>query len=395
MPETPYKPPYETRGTRKDINNPNRLQCEARGGKWDEASQTCIIIPEYDFSKGLLNQPKQIPPPAIPSYSQVKDLPQGEGEKIPGFVPPVTGQYDASKGGFVTTDGKIYPTTNQDFRPSGQVDKNTTFNPDGSVTITDAAGTQVNLSSEEYKTLIGGSGNLTNNVKQAQQGLNQNQFQIQQAIKRAQLGLITSEELAQIQGNDVDLGQAGLAGLTSVVPGFLGGQATSLAARAVGTGIGAGAGAAAAGTGAGLALGAIGAFGGFLLGVRNSIKGQQTVSIAKDEKVLKKGEARLKALIADTNLNPENAPENIALFYKTLNAIDIANARLSRTANDDLSKALSVGGFDKLAEFQIFNDYNRDFLIQKFNVALTAPNPQLASQLTQEDYDLLKEALEE
>lgn len=422
--QTPYQSPNETEKNESGNSNESlRIACEAAGGDWLKDEQRC------DFTRAFQKQleqsqqasgENQIPvvrafreflnpeekkarlgkeqnlQNALTQSQQFRQQEILQQEQQANQKQKLAGQYDAARGGFVGTDGTFYPSTNPDFIPTANPDKRIERDAQGNYILTDAAGTKVTLTPEEYETTLSGAGNITNAVQQAGQLQNNQQVQLQQAIKRAQLGLLSPQELASIQGNQIDYGQAALAGLASVVPGFLGGQVTAAGAAAIGAGGGgaAAAGGAAAGaafSGAGIALGALGAFGGFLLGVRNSIKGQQTVSIAKDTAVLKKGEARLKALIADTNLNPENAPENIALFYKTLNAIDIAHARLARTANSDLSKALSVGGFEKLSEFEIFDNYNRQFMIQKFNVALAAPNPQFASQITQEDYNLLLE----
>jgi len=213
----------------------------------------------------------------------------------------------------------------------------------------------------------------TQPVGTAQNQLN-TQLRNQKLVELAQQGLLTPEEFQGITGASLDVKQALGAGAIGVLPGLAGGAATGLLAGAVG---GATAGAAAGGfvTPAAAALGALGALSGFLLAARSSIKGQQTGEFAADQAALTKGERMLRSLITDTNTNPQNAPENIALFYQTLNMIDAAHMKTWKDSQEDLNRFLGNDGTPQLAKFTTFDDSMRLYYINRFETALAQPDP--------------------
>jgi len=216
------------------------------------------------------------------------------------------------------------------------------------------------------------AGALPAGTQQAQQDTTQ---QIQRLTQLAQQGLLTPQEMQAIQGASPDIGQALGAGGIGVIPGAAGGLATGIGAGILGGAIsGAAAGSVVPGIGT-VILGAAGALTGFLIAVKGNIKKQQTEQFAADTLALTKGNTFLRSLITDTNQNPQNAPDNIALFYKTLNMIDAAHVKTYRDSQENLNKFLGEDGTVQLARFETFNSTLRAYYINRFNIALNNPDP--------------------
>ena len=194
------------------------------------------------------------------------------------------------------------------------------------------------------------------NVQQAQ---TERGIEAGQLLSQAESQLLTPEELRQSSGADVNIPQAIGQGLTTALPAAAGGAAVGLATGGV----------------LSLPLGIAGAVGGFLTGVRNSIKNQQTQEFIKDQASLTKGTRFLRSLITDTNQNPENAAENIELYYKTINFIDSAHAKTRKDASEDLNIWLGNDGGVQLTKFDIFDSTLREYYQSQFQIALANPNP--------------------
>jgi hypothetical protein len=207
----------------------------------------------------------------------------------------------------------------------------------------------------------------------------ENQQQIQRLTQLAQQGLLTQDELQTITGSKLDVGQVLGAGVTGVVPGIIGGAVAGGVAGAVVGGVGAIPGA------VGGAI--IGGIGTFLSSIRGNIKSQQVGEFSADQTALSKGERYLRSLITDTNQNPQNAPENIAMFYHTLNMIDAAHAKTWKDSQEDINKFLGNDGTPQLAKFDTFDATMRNYYINRFEVALLQPNPN-EILITNEDLDL-------
>jgi len=120
---------------------------------------------------------------------------------------------------------------------------------------------------------------------------------------------------------------------------------------------------------------ATGAAAGFLIAMRGNIKSQQVGEFAADQNALIKGQTMLRSLITDTNQNPQNAPENIALFYQTLNMIDAAHAKTWKDSQENLNKFLGNDGTPQLAKFDTFDAAMRAYYINRFETALMNPDP--------------------
>lgn len=227
-----------------------------------------------------------------------------------------------------------------------------------------------------------------NQQKRLEQEQATQQAQNLSLLEQARQGLLTPEQLAQVQGASPDIGQALGAGLLGAGPGFAGGLATAGAASLVAGGTAA-ASTAFLGPGA-LAVGAAAALGTFLFSVRNNIASQQAEEFAADQQVLLKGDKYLRSLITDTNRNPQNAAQNIVLFYQTLNMISIAHAKTWQDSQENLNRFLGKDATKELAKFEVFDSTMKNYYIQQFNTAVGAPNPNV-NLITIED---LQEPLE-
>lgn len=303
-----------------------KANCRAKGGTWDAVKNVCIMPTPQE--KKAATTKETIPDTKNPPNEAFRDSQTGD---LSGF----------------TKDGKTFLGASPE------------------AVRAEFASNQANTQLPQGVNQVGTAAN------QAEQ-----QQRIQHLVQLAQQGLITPEELQRVAGSGVDIQQALGAGALSAAPGIVGGALTGLAAGAIGGSVVPG-----PGTAIGAALGAVG---GFLIGVRNSIKSQQSDQFANDKKALTKGQTYLRSLITDTNRNPQNAPENIALFYQTLNMIDIAHAKAYKDSQEDLNRFLGNDGTKQLQEFEVFDTTMRQYYITSFNTALAQPNP-MASMITAED----------
>ena len=312
--------------------------CQEKGGYWDEATQSCVLL-----NKPSVQQETPVTPQAAPTKPEYFTDEKGN---VTGLTLPNGGSYLGLK----------------------EADVNAILSKYG------------NIPSEVSR--LGGQPAGT------QQAQVDTQAQNQRLMQLAQQGLLTPEELQSIQGAHPDIGQALGAGAVGVLPGAIGGAAVGIGAGVLGgalTGAAAGSVVPVAGTIAGAIIGALG---GFLVATRSNIKSQQAGEFTADQYALTKGERYLRSLVTDTNKNPQNAPENIRLFYKTLNLIDAAHAKTYRDSQENLNKFLGNDGIPQLAKFNVFNDTMRRYYINRFNTALIAPKPNqiliTADDLTEE-----------
>lgn len=216
------------------------------------------------------------------------------------------------------------------------------------------------LEGERMKAGVGAQELITN--QQEQQRIQQRNAQL---IQLAQQGLLTPDEINQIGGAGINIGQA--LGAGAIEGALIGGSAGLTVGAAAGLGV---ATPVTAPIGAG-----IGALFGFIKGMKSNLKSQQVGEFAADQTALTKGERYLRSLVTDTNQNPQNAPENIALFYQTLNLIDAAHARTFKDSQENLNKFLSNDGTQQLAKFETFDSTMRQYYISQFNTAVTQPDP--------------------
>jgi len=337
-------------GTRTDVNpqintipaETEKQKCIAQGGSWDEANQTCILVKSVGKSPIQNTTTKQ----ETPTQQDIQKVtePQTPSNLMGGTL------RDAQ--------GNIITQTKESL----EADR---------------------LEIARLKASEGGIGSKEALLqKQEQQKTQERNAQL---LQMAQNGLLSQDELQTITGAKLDVGQALGAGVAGSLPGVVGGAATGL----IGGALGGAAGGAIAGTAVtpviGTAIGAaLGAVGGFLVAVRSNIKSQQTGEFAADQTALTKGDRYLRSLITDTNKNPQNAPENIALFYQTLNNIDAAHAKTWRDSQEDLNKWLGNDGTPQLAKFDTFDATMRQYYISQMETALLQPD-NTRSLITEDD----------
>jgi len=237
------------------------------------------------------------------------------------------------------------------------------------------------------KTYLGLSPNDVNKMAQADALNKENPFnaqpvgtaaniaqqQAQGAQLAPQVGQTDQSLLSRIEAQPLDAGEAIGAGLAGVIPGLLGGAVA-------GAGIGGAATIPAGGAGAipGAVIGALtGAVGGFLVGVRGSMKDQMSGSISSAGLTPKKVTTNLRALVTDTNKNPQNAAENLEMFNYQLSLMDMQEGKLIKETSRDLNKWLGQQGETQLQQYALFNSQGgtRQFLEQQMQMALLNPNP--------------------
>lgn len=295
-------------------NKKRKQECEAKGGKWDAVNQVCIMPTEI---------PKQ-------TEQQPKPL-------------DVVKQNIKQEGGYIDETGKYIPSE----KPKTKIN----FKNDGTIEYTPVGGETLSLSREEYNALQGKSGKLTEKVKQIQavEGGAVQQVQREQAI--SQLGL-TPEEIAaaqaQAQESNIDVVQAGTAGVAGAAPAALGAAAAGLVA---------GSGAlAATGVGAPIAVGTLAVAGGLYAisklwtGVTSNIKSQQSGQIGATKDTLAAAKTNMRLLTQLAADNPERA---IEVYNQQLAQVYTAQAKLKLETSGVLDRYLDDGTED-LSDFELF-----------------------------------------
>lgn len=176
-----------------------------------------------------------------------------------------------------------------------------------------------------------------------------------------QVGELNQGPFTQLppQGTAPDYNQAIGAALTSTLAGAAGGAVVGAAVGGLGAIPGA----------------VIGGLGGFLSSTRSELKRQRAESIQANSVTLQETSQQLAALITDTNQNPQNAAENLALFNQQMNKVDRAYKQLRIDTNSDLNKFLGETGLPELREYELFNSGERLILEQQMQTALLNPNP--------------------
>lgn len=276
-----------------------KASCESKGGRWDEATQTCIM-PQAPVNKN---------PPAgtIETFSNAQG--RASGVSLP--------------------TGETYLG----------------LNPNDVNQI--AAGEAQRVARPENSAPIGTAGAEA-----------QRQQRNKQLMQMAQQGLLTPQQLDTIQQTDINWGQALTAGtlgnlpsvLTNVVAGAgAGATGGALIGGAAGLGIGAVPGA----IGGGIIGGTAGLIKGIWGGTQANIKSQQKGEIAATKDVLNAARTNMKALTMIVSKDPTKAEEAIQLYYNQLSQVQKAQRKLQRETEGNLNSFMEDGTQD-LSDFELF-----------------------------------------
>lgn len=249
-----------------------------------------------------------------------------------------TGSYNKEKGGFMTNEGKLFPTTNPDFVPNPNTEQ-IEFMSNGGVRISPKGSDQtIELSKEEYKNQLnyetGKGASLTNKLKEVE------------AARRPDSLNLSPEEIARAEAQatetPIDKSQALTAGTLSNVPSLL-----------KNVGVGAGAGFAVAGHVGAAVGGVLGAIKGVWGGVQNNIEKQQRGEIAASKDVLSAARTNMRQLITLASKDPGNAAEYMQAYKRQLAMVYTAQAKIKLETNGDLNKFME-DGTEVLSDFELF-----------------------------------------
>jgi len=386
----------ETEKVTKPEKSQAQISCEAKGGKWDEASQTCSVgLIEELKGKGVIPEDK------IPKEWYLRP------EAFP--LPPegLKGGFNASRGGFVSEDGQFFPTSNQDFVPPAEVDQVNKFNEDGTITVTRGGITET-LTAEEFRVFkdVPGSlgGNLTRKVASLQQG--QSLAEQRRSQIASGLGQIDPSVLEGAGQGDVDYLTALASGVPGIMPdlaaGFaagavagatVGGVAGAAAGAAGGAGVGALPGAAvgakAGAIGLGSILAAANAARGFYGDFLSDIKRQKGDYVQSSITELSERKGALGAIVGAVNGGADPA-EGQRQFNNQLSLIERDKQELTAESNSFLNKFLGQNTIDELKEYNAFYSEGgeREMFITEMFLATQNPDPSKISLTTEQEESL-------
>lgn len=306
--------PFGISELNKDKFAEQKASCKAKGGKWDPATNSCIL--PTDVPK----QTEQMPTPQEQVRQDVK-----------------------KQGGYIDETGKYVPST----KPSTKIN----FKKDGTIEYTPVGGETLTLSKEEYNTLLGKEGVNTSKTKEieAVQGGAIEQAKLKQTA--SQLGL-TPEEIAQAQAQGIeapiDVGQAATSGIAGAAPAAIGAAAGGLLAT---SGV-----LAATGVGAPIAAGTLAVAGGLYAvsklwsGVTSNLKSQQSGEISSTKDTLAAAKTNMRLL---TQLAASDPVRAVEIYDQQLSQVYQAQAKLKLETSGTLDKYLDDGTED-LSDFDLF-----------------------------------------
>lgn len=309
------------------FGNEQKKQCLARGGKWDEASQRCIM-PQSQTTDNTTT-PTNAPTTPTNAEPQNKDIPMNAPEII---KDEETGKMT----GIRMPDGKTFlGMSPEEIKIFMQKYNSDTQLPEGA----NPAGT-------------------------ARRAYNDMQRKIQLA---QQVGMIDMGTAMQAEDLGINWKEAGLSGLSNIVP------------SAIGYGIaGAGAGAFAGGIGAvpGAVIGATaGLVKGFYSGVTGNIKAQKGDLISGKVTELQRRQTALQNYISAANANPAAAEEMMKAYNIEKALIRKDYNTLMKEANEDLTYWGGEDGTSQLIQYEVFFESIEPALDMKMQQAILKPNP--------------------
>ena len=311
---------------KKNVISKKRRECKARGGIWDESTQTCLNVPIDQQLKDFSLDPTFLQP--RPEKQESPKEPE---------VDIKTPEYFTDKKGNITgitlSDGKTFlGLTPKEVKMMAQRDMEDKIPIEG----LQPAGT-------------------------AKRKITQQREAERLAGQIGQTGQLP------ISPTGLDVGESVTAGLINAIPralgyGVTGGIAGAIGGSAVAPGIGTAGGA------------VIGAVGGFITGITSSMlsnfKSQRTDTTTAQQRVLDEGKQNLNDWATLAATDPANRAVYVSRFNQQLALIDQAYRQMKLDTSRDIAKFETA--LPNLAEFETFYSQQgeKDFLISKMKLSL-------------------------
>ena len=332
-----------------------QLSCEAKGGRWDEENQVCIL-PEPPT-------PEPTPPPGI-------TIPAGTPET---FSSSETGRASGittpGKGTYHIPTGKVLPDGSNETKRVG-IEEYNVFRASIGLTPQEDRSTFLGLSPEDVSDVAAGEAARVERPAGTQEAGVAAQ-QVEESIRLSQaIGKIG--ELGQLNPAvqaDINFSQALTAGGARVLPAALGGAAVGAAAGAVTTG-------GLASLPAAAALGILGAGTGFVTGVMGNIKEQQRGELQAADVELSNGIRNMRQLAMLASQDPSNADIYVKQYNDQLTRIHQSRRQTKAEVTGNLNSFMEDGR-EQLADFDSFLQPGgtADIYGQKLTIALNSGAP--------------------
>lgn len=292
-----------------------KAQCLAQGGKWDAATNTCIL-------------PQPVKP--VEQSKPIDPLQQAQNNLFQNVANP---------------DNPLPPTPSQPVNPQtptftdSATGNSSGFEFNGNTYFGSPQDVNKAVTGLEARRL--GQLPPQGMVTLAQQG---EQARVRELL--AQIGNVDPQLAAQgVKESPVDVSQALTAGAARIIPAITGGAATGAAVGAIG-------GPAAAGGGA--VIGAVGGLvTGLTSGILSNIKNQQTGNINAAKDTLSQARTTMASLALLARRYPENAGQYVQLYNQQLSNVYAARQKVKLETQGDLN-AFMNDGTDTLSEFDEF-----------------------------------------
>lgn len=287
---------YPNIGVEQDQYKDERQRCIAKGGTWDEITQTCIL-PQQKVVDATSPNAKSIP--------------------LPGTQPQIQ--------------------QNQKLSPGDKL----RAEREGGVIITDANGNEIIQTREDVERAKADAASIGPSALQARQARIAGEERL--AGLTSQIGQVGT--IDPVQEAKVNKSQAFVAGLARAIPGLLGG----LAAGAIG-------GAAVGGVGAipGAIGGAIlGTISGITSGYISNVQAQQRGEIQAANVELQAAKSNMRQFAMMASQDPARAEEYIELYNAQLTRAYQARQKVKAETSGDLNSWMEDGTRD-LAEYDVF-----------------------------------------
>lgn len=306
------KPTYSKK---EKVKSAGQIDCEAKGGTWDEARQVCIL--------------------PTPEETPKEDTGIQTPEETALTTPETFRNKQGNLSGITLPDGRTFFGLSPDeVREISERERLKAEQPEG----TSSVGTAVQVQRDIQK-------------------------KIQSAKNVGQIDLATAQQLEE-QG--IDVKQAFAAGIGNIASSSIGFAAA-----------GAGAGLVTGGT-ASLPLAAIGAgagaIKGFYTGVTNNIKNQRKDLVSVKTKELKQRKTAIQNYISAANANPSLTDEYVSAMNIELSLIRRDYNTLSKKGNEDL-RFWGEDATSQLVEYEVFFESTEPSLILKMQQAVLKPDP--------------------